>query len=176
MKELNCIFIKSIFITIILFTLMTICGYFFGHNFNNITTQTVGPITDLTFSSVFKNNITYHFINVVLGVTLGIYYIFSLSLNALTLGSSFYIYGNSYTFIKAIQRIIFHGVIEIPAIILSLSLALFPLLLIIYIFILKTYSKVNFKQFLFFYLKIIFIIFCLTISAAFIESTLSNNL
>ncbi len=123
---------------------------------------------------IIKNNMTVFFINVGLSiVTFGIYGIIANAFNAGTLGIIMGIAEVKFGLKTALLRIIPHGVIEIPLIILS---TMFGFVLIGLLYRLITKKKVNLKKFLIQNVFVLVVMAVLVVIAAVIEGQISMNL
>ena len=123
---------------------------------------------------ILKNNMTVFFINVGLSIiTFGIYGIIANAFNAVTLGIVMGIAEVKFGLKTTLLRIVPHGVIEIPLIIIS---TMFGYVLIGLLYRLINKKKVNLKKFLTQNVFVLVIMAVLVVIAAVIEGQISMNL
>lgn len=78
----------------------------------------------LSFLIIFVNNTVKSFIAMVSGVFLGIIPVFFLFINGFIIGLVIFVSGKEVGYVETMARIIPHGILEIPAIILACSYGL----------------------------------------------------
>jgi|SRR3989344_804939 len=122
---------RYIYFAVFLFLLLILIGYFKPVYFTDyiksfieqILKQTEGLNTFQLIIFILRNNIQNAFLGFILGIALGIFPLFNLLLNGYVIGyvSSFAVMEKGYS---SLLRLFPHGLFELPALILSLSLGL----------------------------------------------------
>lgn len=163
-------FYLSIILTSLLFLGVSIFG--FKSDLENLKETKY----NITFANLFIHNSLLGFMNMLGVLTLGLYNLYSLFINAFDLGNiiSHTIEGTGFT--GTMKRFVPHAIFEIPSMIISLSIGFFPMT---YMF-LKSIGK-SLKKFTFAYcakrIAILYICtLCLNILAALMDSYISGKI
>ncbi len=140
----------------------------YGYNINILKDN----ITSLTFLDIFLNNLRGIGINILGIFSFGVITIFYTIFNGLIHGIMIRVFFENFSLLNTLLKIVPHGIFEVPAIILSCHIGLFP----IYIILNKFFNIFCFKKsILLNTLKnLIFLDILLVFIAAIIESTITK--
>lgn len=175
MVNLKSIFKNPFHLSILVTSLLFIGIFLVGYN-SGLTKDLKDVPYDLSFKSIFLHNSILSLINIFLGmISFGIINIYTLFVNAFDLGNILNYSINSNGFWPSMRLFIPHAFLELPSIIMSLSLGFVP----IFILILKSTNLIieNFSK-KYFFKKIFFLsmlIIILNVLAAFMETFISVN-
>jgi len=160
----------ALYVSVILFILSFLVGFLVDLLPSN--KGFFGEEKALTTFSLFVHNFSYHILNVLGMITLGLYNFFSLTLNGLVIGTTLKYAIKEYGFLTSFLRLFIHGFLEVPLILLSSSIGIMPLISIIYH--VSQEKKFHFKKFLKNILLLLLILLIFTLIAAFLEAHVSS--
>jgi len=169
----NKLITKPIIISSVLFMVAFIIGVYIYDVLLPFVTEEVS-ISKIGVMKILKNNMTVCYLNIILSIlTFGVYGIVSNMYNGLLLGIVVGIAKAKYGLSTVLLRILPHGIIEIPTIIISTAFGFMAISLVYNLIKKKDVDlKKTFKE----YITVIVIMTILIVVAAVIEGKISMNL
>ncbi|MCY7618995.1 stage II sporulation protein M [Bacillus pumilus] len=162
LKKIDRVMIFSIMLSIITLAISFFTGF-------NMKDSFVENHLELSFWDIFINNSIVSIMFFLGAITFGLLNFIYLFINGYYIGTTFSYKISSEGLQQTIDLVFWHGLLEVPSLILSSSLGFVPLLLVI--FSAHSSKKIKIKKYLKYAVVVILLVFILNALAALIEST-----